>query len=260
MPAATATAVPPLEPPGVCSGFHGLRVMPPSTDSVNGHWPNSGIRVLPMITAPAARSRRTTSPSSAHGRGVAAATEGGDAAGDVDLLLDRDRDAVQRTGRLPAASARSRAAASARASSASTTENAFSAGSRSRDPGQAGLDDLDRGDLAVSSYDGPARPRRGRPDVRRCRHGAKASARHGTIRTAWCCVTRRRTVQIPVNSIGELHNVRHRRPPRQQRRRTPRASRARCRCRRPSTSPSSPAWTPGSTSTPSSASSRASRT
>ena len=48
-------------------GFHGLRVLPPSTDSVKGHWPNSGIRVLPMITAPASRSRRTTSPSAAAG-------------------------------------------------------------------------------------------------------------------------------------------------------------------------------------------------
>ena len=43
----------------------GLRVMPPSTDSVNGHWPNSGIRVLPTTTAPACRSRRTISPSRA---------------------------------------------------------------------------------------------------------------------------------------------------------------------------------------------------
>ena len=28
MPAATAAAEPPLEPPGVCSGFQGLRVIP----------------------------------------------------------------------------------------------------------------------------------------------------------------------------------------------------------------------------------------
>ena len=34
MPAATAAAVPPLEPPGVRVGSHGLRVIPRETDSV----------------------------------------------------------------------------------------------------------------------------------------------------------------------------------------------------------------------------------
>ena len=62
-PAATAAADPPLDPPGVRSGSHGLRVIPHVTDSVNGHRPSSGMVVLPTITAPAARSRRTTSAS-----------------------------------------------------------------------------------------------------------------------------------------------------------------------------------------------------
>jgi hypothetical protein len=65
MPAATAAAEPPLDPPGVRSTSHGLRVTPHRTDSVNGHSPSSGIVVLPTTTAPAARSRRTTSASSA---------------------------------------------------------------------------------------------------------------------------------------------------------------------------------------------------
>ena len=62
-PAATAAAEPPLEPPGVRSVSHGLRVTPHVIDSVNGHRPSSGIVVLPMTIAPAARSRRTTSES-----------------------------------------------------------------------------------------------------------------------------------------------------------------------------------------------------
>ena len=66
-PAATAAAVPPLEPPGDLRVSHGLRVMPCATDSVNGHCPNSGMFVLPTTTAPAARSRRTTSASAAAG-------------------------------------------------------------------------------------------------------------------------------------------------------------------------------------------------
>ena len=71
IPAATAAADPPLEPPGVRSGSHGLRVTPQVTDSVNGHSPSSGIFVLPTTIAPAARSRRTTSASAAAGVTIA---------------------------------------------------------------------------------------------------------------------------------------------------------------------------------------------
>src|SRR3982074_1390523 len=62
-PEATAAAEPPDEPPGVCSGFHGLRVAPNAVPSVNGHWPSSGLLVLPTMTAPAALSRRTAGES-----------------------------------------------------------------------------------------------------------------------------------------------------------------------------------------------------
>src|SRR5699024_922784 len=62
-PAATAAAEPPEEPPGVWPGFQGLRVVPNAAPSVNGHWPTSGVFVLPTTTAPAARNLRTTSAS-----------------------------------------------------------------------------------------------------------------------------------------------------------------------------------------------------
>ena len=57
---------------------------------------SSGTLVLPRITAPAARRRRTTSASAARGRAVGVAAVRGDLAGDVDVVLDRDRDAEQR--------------------------------------------------------------------------------------------------------------------------------------------------------------------
>src|SRR6187549_1619248 len=53
IPAATAAAVPPDDPPGVLAGFHGLRVMPVSGELVSPLQPNSGVAVLPRITAPA---------------------------------------------------------------------------------------------------------------------------------------------------------------------------------------------------------------
>ena len=55
MPAATAAAEPPDEPPGVRSRLHGLRLGPNRVGSVTGCRPNSGVLVLPKITRPAAR-------------------------------------------------------------------------------------------------------------------------------------------------------------------------------------------------------------
>ena len=60
MPAATAAAAPPREPPGVRSVSQGLRAGPKRRGSVTGRIPNSGMFVLPTITKPASRSRRTT--------------------------------------------------------------------------------------------------------------------------------------------------------------------------------------------------------
>jgi len=62
-PAASAAAPPPLEPPGVRSSAHGLRVGPKRRDSVVGRIPISGKAVLPTITNPAARSLRTRNAS-----------------------------------------------------------------------------------------------------------------------------------------------------------------------------------------------------
>ena len=53
-PSATETAAPPLDPPDVCSRFHGLRVMPCRRLSVSTLWPNSGVVVLANSTASAA--------------------------------------------------------------------------------------------------------------------------------------------------------------------------------------------------------------
>src|SRR5688572_25410972 len=51
-PAATAAAAPPLEPPGVRARFQGFRLTPVSGLSVTPFHPNSGVVVLPTITAP----------------------------------------------------------------------------------------------------------------------------------------------------------------------------------------------------------------
>ncbi len=65
MPAASAAAAPPDEPPAVRERSYGLRVTPNTSLKV---WPpaaNSGMLVLPMVTAPAAliRSTARSSPS-----------------------------------------------------------------------------------------------------------------------------------------------------------------------------------------------------
>src|SRR5437762_6583719 len=62
-PAASAAPAPPLEPPGVRERSHGFRQSPFSSDSVIAIVPNSGVFVLPMITKPASRIRRTTAAS-----------------------------------------------------------------------------------------------------------------------------------------------------------------------------------------------------
>ena len=59
-PAATAAALPPLEPPGTRDVSSGLRVAPNAEFSVLEPIANSSRFVLPTITAPAARKRVTT--------------------------------------------------------------------------------------------------------------------------------------------------------------------------------------------------------
>ena len=67
IPAASAAADPPLDPPGVMARFHGLRVMPVSGQSLTPFQPNSGMVVLPMTIAPASRARATAGESSESG-------------------------------------------------------------------------------------------------------------------------------------------------------------------------------------------------
>ena len=64
MPVASAAAEPPLEPPAVRARFQGLRVAPKTAFTVLGPNANSGVLVLPITIAPAARRRSTTSASS----------------------------------------------------------------------------------------------------------------------------------------------------------------------------------------------------
>ncbi len=127
MPAATAAADPPDEPPGVRSRSHGLRAGPQRRGSVTGRIPHSGSVVVPTMTKPASRSRRTTLWSCGATKSAM-----------------RSAQRVRRrpsTGRLfliaigtPAngrSSPGSIAAATARAPSRSTSTNAFSVGSSS---------------------------------------------------------------------------------------------------------------------------------
>jgi hypothetical protein len=60
IPAATATAAPPEEPPGERSVSHGLRVTPSASLSVKLIVPNSEVVVFPSSTNPASANRRTT--------------------------------------------------------------------------------------------------------------------------------------------------------------------------------------------------------
>src|SRR3954463_14307169 len=57
MPAATAAAEPPDEPPVECSGFHGVRAGGKPRGSVVTVVPSSGTFVRPKVMNPAARNR-----------------------------------------------------------------------------------------------------------------------------------------------------------------------------------------------------------
>jgi hypothetical protein len=61
MPSATAAAEPLEEPPGVCAGLRGLRVLPGKAEA------NSVVTVLPSMTAPALL-RAATQAASCFGR------------------------------------------------------------------------------------------------------------------------------------------------------------------------------------------------
>ena len=67
IPAATAMPEPPEDPPGVRSGFHGLREMPSASLSVKEKAPNSDVVVLPSRTNPASTNRSTSGSEASFG-------------------------------------------------------------------------------------------------------------------------------------------------------------------------------------------------
>src|SRR5262245_50231375 len=67
MPAATAAAAPPDDPPGVREGSSGLRAIGPMTGSLASDRPNSGLVVRPKGQKPAWRKRLARSESALEG-------------------------------------------------------------------------------------------------------------------------------------------------------------------------------------------------
>ncbi len=121
IPAATAAAEPPDEPPGVRLRSQGLRVIPVASLAVQGKIISSGTLVIPIGTAPAARSRRTTSASAvAAGPYVRAPRVVNCPATGVSPLIAIGTPASGRSG--------TRASAVASASSAIVTRKAFRRG------------------------------------------------------------------------------------------------------------------------------------
>src|SRR5690606_36281138 len=130
---AVATAAPPLDPPGVRSGFQGSRVTPCSGLSVRILQPSSGVVVLPKTIPPARRTRAIASASAA---GTFPANAREPCAVRMPAVLIRSLAEIGKpcSGPSGAPAARSRSARSAarRAASRSTSAKAFvSASNRS---------------------------------------------------------------------------------------------------------------------------------
>ena len=98
-PAATAAPLPPLEPPQMCSGFHGLSAGPKWGLVVEAPYANSWVLSFPAIVAPAARKRATHSASSVGHAVQHLRRRPRRHAGNVDHVFDADhRPAVTRLG------------------------------------------------------------------------------------------------------------------------------------------------------------------
>ena len=98
MPRTAATAAPPEDPPGVLRVSHGLRVTPVNGLSVIGFQPNSDIAVLPIKIAPFSRSRLNRWCVVRRRRGGSrSGAEPSRHAGDQDVVLDADRNALDQT-------------------------------------------------------------------------------------------------------------------------------------------------------------------
>ena len=98
MPDASAAAPPPVDPPALFEGSHGLRVRPNTSLNVLPPAANSGQFVLPMITAPASRRRRTTSASfGGDVIGIERRAERRAQSGDRRHILDADGEPAQQS-------------------------------------------------------------------------------------------------------------------------------------------------------------------
>ena len=95
-PAATAAAPPPLDPPGVCSRCHGLRVAPNAAPSVNGYRPTSGVLVLPHDHGARRAQAAHDLAVMGLGRERTSAAERRRLASDVHIVLDGDWHPEQR--------------------------------------------------------------------------------------------------------------------------------------------------------------------
>jgi hypothetical protein len=126
MPAATATADPPLEPPEMCSRFHGLREGPKAEFSVDDPMANSSQLVFPMTTAPAASSLLIT-VASYGGTNVSSIREAAVVAIPRVMMLSFTATGTPASGaeRLSRSTSRARS----RARSPAIVRNAFSVGS-----------------------------------------------------------------------------------------------------------------------------------
>ena len=129
-PAASAAAEPPLEAPEMRVVSQGFIDSPPTLLWERGHMANSGMLVLPTITAPAARSRAATAPSAAGTKSSKRRDP------PVERMPAVHASSFRATGRpcsaprgSPAATAASARRASSRACAPATVMNACSVGS-----------------------------------------------------------------------------------------------------------------------------------
>ncbi len=130
MPAATAAPLPPLEPPDMRAGSHGLREAPVAERSPVGPYANSCVVVLPTMIAPASRNR-VTQAASVSGMYPAKCREPMVAGTPATMIRSFTATGTPCSGPRspPPDSSSSARRAAASAPPASTVTNAFSAGS-----------------------------------------------------------------------------------------------------------------------------------
>ena len=130
---ATATAEPPLDPPGTWSGFQGLRHWPATASRLRTPKASSIIAALPIMTAPARRRRSTTGASAF---GIWSAKSSDPQAVRIPAVSMLSLTAMvmpwSRPSQRPSVSAPSTSCARRRAPASSTVANARKAGFKAR--------------------------------------------------------------------------------------------------------------------------------